>query len=249
MKADFSGFKKEMIPLVLLGASAVFAVLIVVKTAGFFAESARAEGLVKRAVGQNGSDDKQIEGAIARSCAVADALKKANLFSPPEPRRHPVTAVTGILGDEVLIGSKWYKAGDRVADARIVAVEATQVRIEWDGREKIFSPLGTTVQLDSGGSRRTSRSPRPVARSVRRPPQMVTVGGGSPGGGVSAEEMKKLREKAQKQRQAIIEKEFKRASKEEAKKREPDKKKKSPEEIRRAKEKAAEKKARKLSRK
>jgi hypothetical protein len=79
---------------------------------------------------------------------------------------------------------------------------------------------------------------------------MVTVGSGSSRGGISAEEMKKLREKAQKQRQAIIDKELQRASKVDAKKREPDKKKKkSPEEIRRAKEKAAEKKARKQAQK
>ena len=86
MKVDFSGFRKEMIPLMLLGASAVFGVLIFFKATGFFADSARAEGVVLRAVERNGSDDRQIEETIAKSCAVAEALKKANLFSPPEPR-------------------------------------------------------------------------------------------------------------------------------------------------------------------
>lgn len=255
MKLGDPGSRKEVIPLALLVASAVCAVLIMVKTTSFFAGTAKAQALVKRAAARNGSTDKEIKDVIAKSCAIADDLKKANLFSPPMPKQHPVTAVFGILGDEALIGSKWYKAGDSVRDARIVAVEATQVRIEWDGREKTFSPLQTMSRLDSNGSRRTSRSSRPVARAnspTRKPPQMVQIArsGTSPagaGGGLTAEQREKSRQKAEKQRQAIEKKELQRASREAANKSRPEKKKKSPDELRRAKEKAAEKKARKLA--
>jgi hypothetical protein len=258
MKLDDLGSKKEVIPLVLLGASAVCAVLIMVKTTSFFAGTAKAEALVKRAAAQNGSTDKEIKDVMAKSCAIADDLKKSNLFSPPMPKQHPVTAVFGILGDEALIGSKWYKAGDRVQDARIVAVEATLVRIEWDGREKTFSPLQTTSQLGSGGSRRTSRSSRPVARAnspTRKSPRMVQIARSSStspaggGGGLTAEQRERARQKAEKKRQASEKKELQRASREAANKSRPDKKKKSPDEIRRAKEKAAEKKTRKLAQK
>jgi hypothetical protein len=254
MKLDHPGLKKEVIPLVLLGASAVCAVLILVKTTSFFAASAKAETLVKRAAAQNGSNEKEIKEVVAKSCAVADDLKKANLFSPPAPKRHPVTSVLGILGDEVLIGSKWYKAGDKVQDARIVAVEATQIRVEWEGTEKIFAPLQTADQLGSGGSRRTSRSRKLVARADRgaiKPPEMVRIGRSSSGGsgGLTAEQGEKLRQKADKQRLAIQKKELQRASKEEANRSKPDKKKKSPDQIRKAKKKAAEKKAKKLAQK
>jgi hypothetical protein len=245
MKLDHPGLKKEVIPLVLLGASAVCAVLILVKTTSFFAASAKAENLLKRAAAQNGSNDKGTKDVVAKSCAIADDLKKANLFSPPVPKQHPVTSVSGILGDEALIGGKWYKAGDRVQDARIVAVEATQVRIEWEGREKTFAPLQATDQLGPGGSRRTSRSSRPLARAkspTRRPAQ---IGRSSSGGGeeLTAEESEKSRQKAEKQSQAIGKKELQRASREDANKSQPDKKKKSPDQIRKAKEKAAEKRA------
>ena len=252
MKADYSGLKKEMIPLVLLGASAVCGVLILVKATSYFTGSAWAEGLVTRAVERNGSNDKEVSGIIAKSCTMADALKKANLFSPPEPKRHPVTAVMGILGDEVLIESKWYKVGDKVQDARIVAVEATQVRIEWDGKEKAFAPLQTTDQLGSGGSRSTSRSQRPVARAgspARRSPQTVRAERSRSGGELSAEEKEKTRQKAENQKQAVRKKELQRASREEASKSRPDKKKKSPDEIRKVKERTAEKKAKRPAQK
>jgi len=46
-----------------------------------------------------------------------------------------------ILGDEVLIQDKWYKVGQMVSDAKIVAVKPTQVSIEWDGKVKVFLPI------------------------------------------------------------------------------------------------------------
>ena len=254
MKLDHPGLKKEVVPLVLLGTSAVCAVLILVKVTSFFAASAKAETLVERATAQNGSNEEEIKQIVAESCAFADDLKKANLFSPPVPKRHPVTSVLGILGDEALIDGKWYKAGDRVQDARIVAVEPTHVRVEWEGREKTFAPLQATGQLDSDRSRRTSQSPRPKARAsnpARRPPQMVQVGRSRSGssGGLTAEQLEKLRQKAAKQRLAMEKKEFQRASKQDAKKYQPQKKKKSPDQTKKTKEKAAEKKARKSAQK
>ena len=106
MKPDYFGLKKEVLPLVLLGASAVCGVLILVKMTNFFAASAKAETLVRKAAAQNGSNEKDIKQVVAKSCTVADDLKKANLFSAPVPKRHPVTSVSGILGDEALIDGK-----------------------------------------------------------------------------------------------------------------------------------------------
>jgi hypothetical protein len=63
------------------------------------------------------------------------------LFAPPLPKKHPVSQVSGILGNEVLINSKWYKVGDKIGDAKIVAIESTLVKIEWEGKEKVFAPI------------------------------------------------------------------------------------------------------------
>jgi hypothetical protein len=149
--------KKESIPVVLLGAAAVFGVMIVIKATSFFDASARAENLVKMAVTR---DELNAEGAresTAASEAIAEELKKRNLFSPPQPPRHPVTSVLGILGDEALIGDKWYRAGDTIGDAKIVAIEPTQVRIQWQGRETVFVPMELAEQLDAGGAESTRR--------------------------------------------------------------------------------------------
>jgi hypothetical protein len=82
-----------------------------------------------------------MEKYFVESKAIADELKKKNLFVPPKPKKHPVSQVAGILGDEVLINGKWYKVGDKVGDAKIVAIEPTLVKIEWEGKEKVFAPI------------------------------------------------------------------------------------------------------------
>jgi len=250
MKVDYLGLKREVVPLVLLGASAVFGVLILARIAGFFAGSVRAEGLVKKAADQSRLNHEQIEDAVAKSCAVADELKKSNLFSPPEARQHPVTSVLGILGDEVLIGDKWYKAGEMVQDARVVAVEPTQVRIEWDGREKIFTPLEATEQSGSEKSGRTSRSPRLLARAdspSSKPPKVVrTERAGASVKVPKAQTDDKSRQRPEKQRPVAEKKEPRNAPKGDVKKPQPEKKKKDSEKASRAKEKVAEKRAKKL---
>lgn len=48
--------------------------------------------------------------------------------------------VLGILGDEALINGKWYKAGDAVADAKIVAVQPTRITIERAGEQSTLIP-------------------------------------------------------------------------------------------------------------
>lgn len=133
--------KKEIVSVGLLGVSAVMVVLIVIKVTGFLAAPARAEKSVRRAVALSKPDANDMEKYLAQSGAIADELKKNNLFAPPPPKQHPVKQVSGILGDEALINGKWYKAGDKVGDANIVAIEPAQVKIAWNGTEKVFLPI------------------------------------------------------------------------------------------------------------
>jgi hypothetical protein len=246
MKAEHPETNTKLIPLLLLGASMVFGTLIYAKTTRFLAEPAWAEGLVRRMGEQDRPNDDQANEAMEKSRETAAALKKENFFSPLGPKQHPVTSVLGILGNEALIGNKWYKAGSRVQDARIVAVEATQVRIEWDGKEKTFAPLRSANQLASGGTRQFSRSAKSVPSSqgpTRKTPQRITTARTRPTVRRSPEDRKKSQSKAEKQRLATEKKERQRASREEATKSKRERKKKTPEEIREAKEKAAEKRA------
>ncbi len=145
MKTDYLRQKKELIPLVLFGALAVLAVLILIKTTSFFAASSRAQNIVKKASEQNNVGANDMDKYFTKYKVLADALKKNNLFAPPPPKQHPVKEVSGILGDEVLIEGKWYKAGDTIGDAKIVAIGPTQATIEWDGVEKVFLPFDAAI--------------------------------------------------------------------------------------------------------
>jgi hypothetical protein len=188
MKLDYLKEKKELVSVVLLGASAFFAVLILVKVTGFFTASARAESLVKTAIEQNNTDANDMDKYFAKYKVLADALKKNNLFVPPAEKQHPVQEVLGILGNEVLIKDKWYEVGDTVGDAKIVAIGPTQATIEWDGKEKTFAPIDAKGSSQPGGP----RSPRAAAKSSESKggsAQMVTIQSperptGDPGGGM-----------------------------------------------------------------
>ena len=169
--------KKELVSIVLFGTSAFLAVLILVKVTGFFTAPAKAELLVKKAVAQNNADANDMDKYFAKYKVLADELKKNNLFTPPPPKQHPIKEVLGIFGDEVLIGKdKWYKVGDKVGDAKIVAIGPTEVTIEWDGKEKTFAPIDSKGSSQPGGP----KGPRATASSGGRPgggsAQMVAVG-------------------------------------------------------------------------
>lgn len=143
--------KRELIPVALMGVSVLLAVMVLVKVTSFLATTAKAENMVRIAEMRAGLDGDDMEVHLAESKAVADGLKKKNLFAPPPPRQHPVKAVIGILGKAALINDKWYRVGDRVGDAKVVAIEATQVRIEWDGKETTFAPITSSGPSGPGG--------------------------------------------------------------------------------------------------
>jgi len=183
---DHLKYKKELIPTVMLGIAVLCGVLILVKVTGFFVASARAESVVKRAIAQSESDSKIVQAQLAKSRPIADNLKKNNLFSPPPPKQHPVKDVFAIFGDEVLINDKWYKVGDRVADAKIMAIGPTSVTTEWDGKKQVFYPIqavvaeapkpgrgpasGETKEGEGGGERKEGSAEAVTVRIEGGPP-------------------------------------------------------------------------------
>ena len=126
-------------------ATAVLAgALALAKGASFFRGPANVEGVVAQALARNGREPNDLEPYLKEARETATSLKEKNLFIKKPPRQHPVKQVDGILGSEALIAGKWYKAGDTIADANIIAVEPTEVRIEWNGQEKTFPPMAAT---------------------------------------------------------------------------------------------------------
>jgi hypothetical protein len=86
-------------------------------------------------------DPNDLQESLRKAKDVADALKKANLFAKQPPKEHPVKQVDGILGNEALIAGNWYKAGEKVGDAEILAVAATEITVGWNGQKKVFAPM------------------------------------------------------------------------------------------------------------
>jgi hypothetical protein len=149
---------------VLLGAWACARVV------GYFNGPAHAGDRVAQAMARGAPDANEVKPARE----AAEALKKKNLFSKEPPKEHPVKQIDGILGAEVLIGDKLYKVGQKVGDATIIAIEPTQVTVEWNGQKKTFSPFETNGDRPSGppgppeavrARMRESRPPRPEVKA------------------------------------------------------------------------------------
>jgi len=184
MKLDKLKQNEHLIPYVLLGVAALLAILALVKVGDFFATSARARSIVQKAAALDKSDPNLLQANLAGLKDIADALKKRNLFVPPEPRRHPVNEVFGILGNEAFINDGWRKVGDMIGDARVVAIEPTQVKIEWDGQTKYFAPLTATGSgSPSGPGGRPGRGDRGEGGGGPGPGAVVAGPDGGPGRG------------------------------------------------------------------
>jgi len=141
MKNERVKQKQRLVSTILLGASAFLAILVLLKAGDLIAAPSSPRPLTGGAAARNEMPDANMEELLADARKVAEDLKEKNLFAPPPPKQHPVKEVAGIMGDEVLVGDRWYKAGDTVSDATIVAIEPSRVKIEWDGNEKYFAPI------------------------------------------------------------------------------------------------------------
>lgn len=176
MNTETTKQKAEPLAAVLLALAALLGALILLKVAGLRTTKASAEMTVDRAIRSTRTESDAVETHLAQAKSMAEELKRANLFVVKPARQHPVKEVLGILGNEVLIDEKWYKAGDRIGEATILAIEPTKVKIVWDGRETEFFPIaaGDSAGARGPGGSRPSRQPggRPPLRGGR--PKVVT---------------------------------------------------------------------------
>ena len=144
MKLENLKERTHLISFVLAGVSALLAVLILAKVAGYFTSSAMARKLIADAVAQSESDPTESEKYFAKTKETAEQFKKSTLFVPPPAKpKQPIKEVQ-IVGDSVLINGKWHKVGDKVGDAEIVAIESTYIKFTWQDKEFTVSPFGKT---------------------------------------------------------------------------------------------------------
>jgi hypothetical protein len=165
---DLASFALAVIA-VLLGA------LVIAKAASYF----QVQRIAAQVRGLGRQDPNDLRESLHEAKATADALKKSNLFIKAPPKQHPVKQVDGILGSEVLIGQKWYKVGDKVGDAKIVAISSTSVTVEWDGKEKTFAPIaGASAEppaTPAVAEAKAEKPPEPTKTQAQTPPAEVKV--------------------------------------------------------------------------
>lgn len=156
MKVDLN-FKKEHIPKLMVLIVVILAGWVLFKAGAVFGGLSEARQAVDVAVEQSRADSEQNLVYFAKSKALADELRKRNVFSPPPPsKKQAVQGVSGIFGDEVLINGKWYKVGDKIDEAEVVAINPTEVRIMIDGTEKVFAPITANGATEPNAQRSES---------------------------------------------------------------------------------------------
>jgi hypothetical protein len=153
-------------------------------------------------------NEAALKAYVAEDQNVMEAMKSDNLFVKAPPKTNPVKEVD-IIGQEALINGKFFKVGDKVGDAKITAITARDVTVEWNGATSTFSPINGQDQGggSKGSSQRSGRSsPRPSA-SKNRPNRSESrpMPARPPRGSMrrpTSEQMEQFRKMSQEQRQA-----------------------------------------------
>ncbi|MEN6577388.1 MAG: hypothetical protein ABFD90_13680 [Phycisphaerales bacterium] len=147
-------------PLLLAAAAVLLGASAFAKVAGFYVERERMQGLAGLTQAQR--DPNGLKDCLSQAKKTADAIKQKNLFVKEPPKEHPVKQVDGILGNEAFIAGKWYKAGEKVGDAKIIEITSTYVKVEWDGKEQNFAPIGAAP---------SGPPSEPVAKEAKKEPK------------------------------------------------------------------------------
>jgi hypothetical protein len=186
MKIESLKNKTEPLTRILFAVAVLLGALVFLKI-GFFVSSSNAM-LMAAQTDPNQAGATDLKKVLAATKASADQIKKNNLFMPGSVKQYPVNEVIGILGQEALIGDKWYKVGDSVGEAKIVAIEPTKVKVVWNGQEKEFSPIGSSGNAGGRGERAgpPGRASGPGAGQGRSGSAMAA--------GASPEDREKLRQ-------------------------------------------------------
>jgi S1-C subfamily serine protease len=158
---------QKIIPIALFGFSTLLAVVMLWKIVNFLQVSIWARDVVGKAVVQIGAQTPNVEQYLTIDRSIVGTLNQNNVFVPQATPVNPISEVRAIFGDSALINNNWYKAGDSVGQARIVAVEPTQAQIEWNGDVKTYLPVDATViQTQQSNGRGTARSGTQASRTA-----------------------------------------------------------------------------------
>jgi hypothetical protein len=162
--------KRERITLALAAVAVLLGASAFGKVAGFYVQRGRVQGAL--ALARSERDPNSLKRSLGEAKKAAETLKQKNLFVKTPPKEHPIKQVEGILGSEAFISGKWYKVGEKVGDAKIVAINATNVKVEWNGKETSFSPIAAVSAAPPG---RPPTAAGPMKAGGPQPPKPPTA--------------------------------------------------------------------------
>jgi len=195
MKLEFRRDRAEPLTKILFAVAVLLGALTFLKI-GSFVSSSKAMMVMAAQVDPNRAGAADVRKLLAETKASANEIKKKNLFVPASAKQYPINEVIGILGHEALVGDKWYKVGDSVGEAKIVAIEPTKIKAVWNGQEKEFSPISAGAGPGGRGDRPGAPGATPGAGPAGRAGGAGSRrGSGPPAAGVSAEEQNQMRER------------------------------------------------------
>lgn len=134
--------KNEAMSLVLLLVLFVFSGLTAGKLVGYAMNSGTSPSGIETNSRTQESTEENLKKYREQTKEMAKALKDKNLFYAPPAKPKPPTACQAIFGDEAYIDGKWVGVGATLkAGAKLIAIEATYVVIEHEGKESKLAPI------------------------------------------------------------------------------------------------------------
>ena len=134
--------KNEAMSLVLLLALFVFSGLTAGKLVGYAMNNGSFQSAIEANSRTKESTEENLKKYREQNKKIAKALKDKNLFYAPPAKPKPPSSCQAIFGDEAYIDGKWVKVGATLkAGAKLIAIEATYVVIEHEGKESKLAPI------------------------------------------------------------------------------------------------------------
>ncbi len=137
---------RKHIPAILLAVSLLLAGVMTAKVMAYAASSMAISARIANAVGAVNCEDEELKVYTAKYVDLAGELKKKSVFAPPPKKKNPVKEVVAIFGKEAFINGKWYKVGDKIGKAELIAIEPTHIVVKFDGKESKIAPIARPTE-------------------------------------------------------------------------------------------------------
>lgn len=159
MSKDFIKNNVKYLPNALFAISVVFIVLTVARVSGYASTSERITKAVDTAKTQDSNNEETVKKLLEKDNEIANKLKQKNMFVPPPPKANPPVCI-GIIGSSAIINNKYYKVGDKIGAAELIAIGTKDVTIKWEDKEMKLVPFALNNQSSpgSGGKRPSPKS-------------------------------------------------------------------------------------------